>query len=70
MQHLKPKEIDETTQAALDLLPDPQRRVIDSCVVDLTSRIGDRSGGRGFGVKRGRELVFALGMWMIRQESE
>ncbi len=69
MQQLKQSQIDETTQAALDSLPEQRRREVDSCVADLAGTIGNRRGGKGFGVKRARELMFALGMFMNRQES-
>ncbi len=70
MQRLKSEQIDETTQAALDSLPEQRRREIDECVADLAGTIGNMRGGRGFGVKRARELAFALGAFLNRLESE
>ncbi len=69
-QRLRWQQIDETTQAALDSLPEQRRREVDICVADLTGTIGNMRGGRGFGVKRARELVFALGAFLNRLESE
>ncbi len=68
-QRLKNDEIDEVTQAALDSLPEQRRREIDACVADLAGTIGNRRGGKGFGVKRARELMFALGVFLNSRET-
>lgn len=69
MQRMSTELVDKTIQAALETLPDPQRDAIDDCVTDLTREIGLRRGGKYFGVKRARELVFALALWMNRTEA-
>ena len=68
-QRLKAEQIDETTQAALDALPEEKRREVDNCVADLAGTVSGLPGGKGFGVKRARELVFALGVFLNRQDS-
>lgn len=68
-QRLKTEQIDETTQAALDSLPEAQRREVDRCVADLAGTVSNMRGGKGFGVKRARETLFALGAFLNRQES-
>lgn len=70
MQRLDNKIIDEVTQAALDSLPEHQRREVDYCVANLAGTISDRPGGKGFGVKRARELIFALALFENRTEAE
>ncbi len=69
MQRMSNEQIDKTIQQALDSLPEPQRREIDCCVAELAGTIGNMRGGKGFGVKRARELVFALALWMNRKEA-
>ncbi len=68
-QTMSTDQIDKTIQLALDTLPEQPRRDIDDCVADLAGTIGGLPGGRGFGVKRSRELVFALGLFLNRQDA-
>ena len=66
---MKTEQRDETIQAALDSLPEQERENVDQSVRVLADTISNMRGGRGFGVKRSRELLFALGMFMERKEA-
>lgn len=69
VQRLNDKQVDDTIQAAMDSLPEQERHGVDNCVADLSGTIRGLPGGRHFGVKRARELVFALGLFLNRTEA-